>query len=92
MKRWIVGCGTWAVLLLAASAAWAQPVVFADRYSPTAASADGTGKRCMGREISAVMGWQGAAWLSRRHADAALVDVQAHMSTGTLLDDRSPSC
>ncbi len=35
------------------------------RYLQRAPSADGIGKRYMGREISAVMGWQGAAWLER---------------------------
>ena len=37
----------------------------ADRYGHAPASADGIGKRYMGREIAAVMGWQGAAWLER---------------------------
>jgi SAM-dependent methyltransferase len=36
-----------------------------ERYTPTPPSADGIGKRYMGREISGVMGWQGAAWLER---------------------------
>jgi len=35
------------------------------RYGDTARSADGIGKVYLGREISAVMGWQGAAWLER---------------------------
>jgi SAM-dependent methyltransferase len=35
------------------------------RYSRSRPSADGIGKIYMGREISAVMGWQGAAWLER---------------------------
>jgi precorrin-6B methylase 2 len=35
------------------------------RYTTTAPSADGIGKRYMGREIAGVMGWQGAAWLER---------------------------
>jgi precorrin-6B methylase 2 len=34
-------------------------------YAPGVPSADGIGKRHMGREISRVMGWQGAAWLER---------------------------
>lgn len=34
-------------------------------YVSTPASADGIGKRYMDREISGVMGWQGAAWLER---------------------------
>ena len=37
----------------------------ADRYSRLPVSADGIGKRYMGREIAGVMGWQGAAWLER---------------------------
>ena len=59
------------VLWLAAAfgtAAWAQPAApaLAGRYSSTALSADGIGKRYMGREIASVMGWQGAAWLERQ--------------------------
>lgn len=57
-------CG-WVVLLLAASATLAQPAAIAERYTPMPASTDGIGKRYMGREISALMGWQGAAWLER---------------------------
>ena len=47
---------------------------FAQKESPTAPAAnnrytraggDGIGKSYMGREISGVMGWQGAAWLER---------------------------
>jgi precorrin-6B methylase 2 len=53
------------VCLLAASSALAQPAAVAEHYSLFPASADGIGKRYMGREISAVMGWQGAAWLER---------------------------
>ena len=56
-------------MLLAASAALAQPAAVAERYSLVPASADGIGKRYMGREISAVMGWQGAAWLEREERD-----------------------
>ena len=63
-----------AVLWLAVavgSAAWAQPVgpALAGRYSSTAPSADGIGKRYMGREIAGVMGWQGAAWLEREERE-----------------------
>ena len=36
-----------------------------ERYSRVPASADGIGKRYMGRDIAGVMGWQGAAWLER---------------------------
>ena len=56
---------TLAVLLWLAGAALAQPAGPAERYSAAPASSDGIGKRYMGREIAAVMGWQGAAWLER---------------------------
>jgi len=62
-----------ATLLLAASTAWAAdptpPAPPAERYTTAPASPDGIGKRYMGREISAVMGWQGAAWLEREERD-----------------------
>ena len=58
-----------AASLLAGSAALAQPAEFAQRYSAVTPSADGIGKRYMGREISAVMGWQGAAWLEREERE-----------------------
>jgi len=51
------------VLLSGAAAADAGGAV--DRYTVAPASGDGIGKRYMGREIAAVMGWQGAAWLER---------------------------
>ncbi len=37
----------------------------AERYGTGPASADGIGRRHMGREIAQVMGWQGAGWLER---------------------------
>ena len=46
-----------------ATFAFAQPVT--PRYASGPRSADGIGKRYMGREIAQVMGWQGAAWLER---------------------------
>ncbi len=69
MNRLVFGHGAWVALLLAASAALAQPAAVAERYSLVPASADGIGKRYMGREISSVMGWQGAAWLEREERD-----------------------
>ena len=36
-----------------------------ERYTRVPAGADGIGKRYMGRDIAAVMGWQSAAWLER---------------------------
>ena len=56
-------------LLMSASAVWAQSAPVAERYSPLPLSRDGIGKSYMGREISAVMGWQGAAWLERQERD-----------------------
>ena len=57
---WVALC--FAVLFVSASPpAKAQ----GGRYASAPASADGIGKRYMGREIAAVMGWQGAAWLER---------------------------
>ena len=50
----------------------AQPLTEAkaeQRYTRVPASADGIGKRYMGREIAAVMGWQGAAWLEREERE-----------------------
>jgi len=55
--------------VLATGAALAQPAAFAQRYTPAPASADGIGKRYMGREIAAVMGWQGAGWLEREERE-----------------------
>lgn len=53
----------WAWLLSAIHGpAWSQQTA---RYSTGPASVDGIGKRYMGREIAAVMGWQGADWLER---------------------------
>ena len=54
-----------AALTIASSAVLAQSGPNAERYSQLPASADGIGKSYMGREISAVMGWQGASWLER---------------------------
>ena len=49
-----------ALLLLAIPVAFAQ-----DRYVSVRASADGTGKAYMGREIARVMSYHGAPWLER---------------------------
>ncbi len=56
-------------MALAPLPAWAQAAAAAtaaaERYERVPASPDGIGKRYLGREISQVMGWQGAAWLER---------------------------
>lgn len=58
-----------AMLLLAIAGALAGTAAHAQkdtgRYSMARPSADGIGKSYLGREISGVMGWQGAAWLER---------------------------
>lgn len=58
-----------AVLTIATSAVLAQSGLNVERYSQTPASADGIGKSYMGREIAAVMGWQGASWLERQERE-----------------------
>jgi precorrin-6B methylase 2 len=55
----------------------ASPLAFAQKfpnpesgkYQRVPRSADGIGKRYMGREIAGVMGWQGAAWLEREERE-----------------------
>jgi ubiquinone/menaquinone biosynthesis C-methylase UbiE len=54
-----------AALLLAAPA-WAADL---DGYANTGFSLDGIGKSYMGREIAAVMGFEGASWLDRASRD-----------------------
>jgi precorrin-6B methylase 2 len=58
-----------AALTIASSAVLAQTGLNVERYSHLPASADGIGKSYMGREISAVMGWQGASWLERQERE-----------------------
>lgn len=68
MRR-IARCMTVALLsmlsLCVTSTTHAQARNPTERYERIPASPDGIGKRYMGREISGVMGWQGAAWLER---------------------------
>lgn len=52
------------LVLLATNLSLAQQT-FPPDYVTVPVSPDGIGKRYMDREISAVMGWQGAAWLER---------------------------
>ena len=52
------------ILLLAANLTLAQQTT-PPGYVSIPASVDGIGKRYMDREISGVMGWQGATWLER---------------------------
>lgn len=55
--------------LFFAGVAQAQNVASQPRYTTSNPSQDGIGKRYMGREISGVMGWQGAAWLERQERE-----------------------
>ena len=52
---------------LGAAGAWAREPF--PGYEHRRASADGTGKVFLGREISGVMGWQGAGWLERQERE-----------------------
>jgi len=78
-------------LLMTSSAALAQVAAYAERYSQLPASADGIGKSYMGREISAVMGWQGAAWLEReernREERTDLLLAALALQPGTVVAD-----
>ena len=56
-------------LLMLACAGPASAAETSPLYEQKAASADGIGKRYMGREIAQVMGWQGAAWLEREERE-----------------------
>jgi precorrin-6B methylase 2 len=58
-----------AALLVLVCAAPASALETALIYEQKAPSADGIGKRYMGREIAQVMGWQGAAWLEREERE-----------------------
>ena len=58
-----------AALTIATSAVLAQTGLNVERYSQLPSSADGIGKSYMGREIAAVMGWQGASWLERQERE-----------------------
>jgi SAM-dependent methyltransferase len=58
------------IRLLVLCCAIALPTLLrAEPYETAPASADGIGKRYMGREIAGVMGWQGAAWLERQERE-----------------------
>ena len=58
-----------ALLMCMAMLALADPGKPAERYAHVPASADGIGKRYMGRDIAGVMGWQGAEWLEREERE-----------------------
>ena len=83
--------GICVVLLSYHSATLAQVAAYAERYSQLPASADGIGKTYMGREISAVMGWQGASWLEReernREERTDLLLTALALQPGTVVAD-----
>ena len=58
-----------ALVLCMATLAHADARSASERYSRVPAGPDGIGKRYMGRDISGVMGWQGAAWLEREERE-----------------------
>jgi SAM-dependent methyltransferase len=66
-RRTLLGCIAAAFATGAGAPAFAQKD--SGRYLTTRRSADGIGKSYMGREISGVMGWQGAAWLEREERE-----------------------
>jgi precorrin-6B methylase 2 len=68
VSRALAVCGFVAALCLAAPVRAEAPAAEA-RYTQVPAGADGIGKRYMGRDIAAVMGWQGAAWLEREERE-----------------------
>ena len=61
------------------------------RYEAGPPSADGIGKRYMGREIAQVMGWQGAAWLERDEREQEertdLLLPELHLAPGMTVAD-----
>ena len=74
------------LVLLGASPTRSEP-----RYQAVPASADGIGKRYMGREIAQVMGWQGAAWLERAEREQEertdLLLPELHLRPGMVVAD-----
>ena len=58
-------------MLLACCSALAQkaPAALPEKYTQITRTADGIGKKYMGREIAGVMGWQAAAWLEREERE-----------------------
>jgi ubiquinone/menaquinone biosynthesis C-methylase UbiE len=74
-RTFMHGATAMAALMAAASIADTP-----DRYTQGAASADGIGKRYLGREIAHVMGWQAAPWLERE-------DREQEERTSLLIDE-----
>lgn len=91
MNRFLLPRCILIALLFACSAAMAQNAANPPRYIQSTASPDGIGKIYMGREISAVMGWQGAAWLEReernREERTDLLLAALDLKPGTVVAD-----
>jgi precorrin-6B methylase 2 len=66
--RTLAACSAALLLCMSAPTRAEAPPAEA-RYTKVPAGADGIGKRYMGRDIAAVMGWQGAAWLEREERE-----------------------
>ena len=69
---WRLRCEVAALCALCLTPLSAVPATVAEAlpvYEQRARSADGIGKRYMGREIAQVMGWQGAVWLEREERE-----------------------
>ena len=69
MQRVRIGHSLCAALLTLACIAPTSAADLPPVYEQKIPSADGIGKRYMGREIAQVMGWQGAAWLEREERE-----------------------
>lgn len=77
--------------LLFLAVTWVAPLRAQPMYEAVRRTPDGIGKRYMGREISGVMGWQGAAWLERqereREEGAELLVRELRLSAGMNVAD-----
>ncbi|MEO6186365.1 MAG: class I SAM-dependent methyltransferase [Steroidobacteraceae bacterium] len=83
----IIACFAGLLLAVAGVAATPQP----PGYTQGTASADGIGKRYLGREIAHVMGWQAASWLEREEREkeertSVLID-ELHLKPGMVIAD-----
>ena len=68
--RWVVTRRAFVALAVCCGCALAAASEFtANRYSTIPATPDGIGKSYLGREITQVMGWQGAQWLEREERE-----------------------
>jgi ubiquinone/menaquinone biosynthesis C-methylase UbiE len=91
LGRRLGATGAAALIALASGGAPAATSASGPTYERVAPSPDGIGKRYMGREISAVMGWRGAAWLERGERETEertdLLLAQLQLSPGMRVAD-----